>query len=80
MLSCNEGMFPRRSVSASFVPAELRRGFGLPTYEYQDACDAVEKLGQLSRDVDIPSMVKMMKQIVPEFISKNSRFSEYDAK
>ena len=50
------------------------------TYDYQDACDAVEKLGQLSRDVDIPSMVKMMKQIVPEFISKNSRFSEYDAK
>ena len=37
VLSCNEGMFPRRSVSASFVPAELRRGFGLPTYEYQDA-------------------------------------------
>ncbi len=50
------------------------------TYDYQDACDAVEKLGQLSRDVDIPAMVKMMKQIVPEFISKNSRFSEYDAK
>ena len=37
VLSCNEGMFPRRNVSASFVPAELRRGFGLPTYEYQDA-------------------------------------------
>ncbi|MCR4824128.1 MAG: PD-(D/E)XK nuclease family protein [Bacteroidales bacterium] len=37
LLSCNEGIFPRRSVSASFVPAELRRGFGLPTYEYQDA-------------------------------------------
>ena len=37
VLSCNEGMFPRRSVTASFVPAELRRGFGLPTYEYQDA-------------------------------------------
>lgn len=37
MLSCNEGMFPRRSVSSSFIPPELRRGFGLPTYEYQDA-------------------------------------------
>jgi RecB family exonuclease len=37
LLSCNEGVFPHRSVSASFVPAELRRGFGLPTYEYQDA-------------------------------------------
>lgn len=37
ILSCNEGVFPRRSVSASFVPPELRKGFGLPTYEYQDA-------------------------------------------
>lgn len=37
ILSCNEGIFPRRSVSSSFVPPELRRAFGLPTYEYQDA-------------------------------------------
>lgn len=37
ILSANEGMFPRRSVSSSFIPAELRKGFGLPTYEYQDA-------------------------------------------
>lgn len=37
LLSCNEGMFPRRSVSSSFIPPELRKGFGLPTYEYQDA-------------------------------------------
>lgn len=37
ILSCNEGVFPRRSVSSSFIPAELRRGFGLPSYEYQDA-------------------------------------------
>lgn len=37
ILSCNEGMFPRRSVSSSFIPAELRKGFGLPTYEFQDS-------------------------------------------
>ena len=37
ILSCNEGVFPRRSVSSSFVPPELRKGFGMPTYEYQDA-------------------------------------------
>lgn len=37
ILSCNEGMFPRRAVAASFIPPELRKGFGLPTYEYQDA-------------------------------------------
>ena len=37
ILSANEGVFPRRSVSSSFIPPELRKGFGLPTYEYQDA-------------------------------------------
>lgn len=37
ILSCNEGTFPRRSVSSSFIPPELRKGFDLPTYEYQDA-------------------------------------------
>ena len=37
ILSMNEGVFPRRSVSSSFIPPELRKGFGLPTYEYQDA-------------------------------------------
>ena len=37
ILSCNEGMFPRRNVSSSFIPPELRKAFFLPTYEYQDA-------------------------------------------
>ncbi|MBR5384286.1 MAG: PD-(D/E)XK nuclease family protein [Bacteroidales bacterium] len=37
IISANEGMFPRRNVSSSFIPPELRRGFELPTYEYQDA-------------------------------------------
>lgn len=37
ILSVNEGIFPRRSVSSSFIPPELRKGFGLPTYEFQDA-------------------------------------------
>lgn len=37
ILSCNEGIFPRHNVSASFIPHELRRAFGLPTYAEQDA-------------------------------------------
>ncbi len=37
ILSCNEGMFPRRNVSSSFIPPELRKGFEMPTYEFQDA-------------------------------------------
>lgn len=37
ILNCNESVFPRKNVASSFIPAELRRGFSLPTYEYQDA-------------------------------------------
>ena len=37
IFSANEGIFPRKSVSSSFIPPELRKGFGLPTYEFQDA-------------------------------------------
>lgn len=37
ILNANEDVFPRRSTRSSFVPPELRRAFGLPTYEDQDA-------------------------------------------
>ena len=37
LLSCNEGVFPARNTKPSFVPVELRKAFGLPTWEYQDA-------------------------------------------
>ena len=37
IMSANEGVFPRKSSSSSFIPSELRRSFGLPTNEYQDA-------------------------------------------
>lgn len=40
ILSCNEGKFPSRSVSNSFVPYNLRKGFGLPNYEFQDSISA----------------------------------------
>ncbi len=40
ILSANEGTFPKRSVSNSFIPYNLRKGFGLPTYEFQDAVSA----------------------------------------
>ena len=49
-------------------------------YEYESALEAVETLEDLSRQVDITTKVKLMKEIVPEFISKNSRFEELDKK
>ena len=47
-------------------------------YDYDDAVKAVDRLEALSRDVNIPDMVKLMKQIVPEYISNNSKYQEYD--
>lgn len=37
ILSFNEGTFPSRQGDSSFIPYNLRRGFGLPTYEHQDS-------------------------------------------
>lgn len=38
--SFNEGVFPAKSVTNSFIPYNLRRGFELPTTEHQDAITA----------------------------------------
>ena len=38
--SFNEGIFPAKSNSNSFIPYNLRRGFELPTTEHQDAITA----------------------------------------
>lgn len=48
-------------------------------YDYQSAQKAADELERLSRQVEINDMVRLMKQVVPEFISKNSRFEEMDA-
>lgn len=47
-------------------------------YDYQEACAACSQLESLAKRVQIPEMVRLMKQIVPEFKSKNSRFEELD--
>ena len=36
------------------------------------------ELEKLSRAVDVPDMVKLMKRTVPEFVSKNSKYEAYD--
>lgn len=38
--SFNEGVFPKKNTSNSFIPYNLRKGFGLPTAEYHDAISA----------------------------------------
>ncbi len=37
ILSFNEGSYPRTAHLHSFIPFNLRRGYGLPTFEQQDA-------------------------------------------
>ena len=47
-------------------------------YDYVDALSTTDELDRLSRIVEIPDMVRLMKQVVPEFISMNSEFEKYD--
>ena len=37
ILSSSEGAFPRKNVADTFIPYSIRKAFGLPTYEEQDA-------------------------------------------
>ena len=37
ILSMNEGIFPAKQTAGSLIPYNLRRGFGLPTFEHQDS-------------------------------------------
>ena len=47
-------------------------------YDYGEACGVAEELETLSRKVEIPDMIRLMKRTVPEFKSKNSKFEVYD--
>ena len=47
-------------------------------YDYNDAAQGVEQLRELAYNVKIIEMVKLMKQIVPEFKSQNSDFAKLD--
>ena len=49
-------------------------------YDYCDAVIAADELERLSREVEAIEMVKLMKRIVPEFISNNSCFEELDVR
>lgn len=49
LMSASEGVFPRKNFSASFIPADLRVAYGMPTYEYQDAVWAYYFYRMISR-------------------------------
>lgn len=48
------------------------------SYDYDTIADYVDKLHDMALNVEITDMVRMMKDIVPEFKSRNSRFEALD--
>ena len=52
----------------------------LREYDYSEAVKAVKELEQLAKRVETIDMVRLMKQMVPEFKSKNSKYEELDIK
>lgn len=53
ILSMNEGVFPLKKPTNSFIPYTLRRGFNLPTYEHQDSTYAYHFYRMISRAKNI---------------------------
>ncbi len=49
-------------------------------YSFAQALEYVNRLEELASQVDIPALVRLMKEIVPEYVSNNSDFEIYDKK
>lgn len=47
-------------------------------YDYSEVAEQITKLSSLAAQVDVPATVRLMKQIVPEYKSQNSRFEQFD--
>lgn len=60
------------------TPHERIRVARVREYNHEEATELVDKLEALSRAVKIDDMVRLMKESVPEFISKNSQFEKFD--
>ena len=53
ILSMNEGVFPGKNSKQSFIPYNLRKGFGLPTSEQRDAISAYHFYRLIQRAADV---------------------------
>lgn len=70
VLSNNENTLP--------TPHEKIRIAKVREYNYEVACHAACRLEELARNVEVTETVRLMKQIVPEFKSQNSKFCSFD--
>ncbi|MEY8708958.1 nucleoside-diphosphate sugar epimerase/dehydratase [Bacteroides faecichinchillae] len=71
LLSTEENTLPTSNKKIKI--AKVRR------YEYNDVLEAYADFENLARNVEIMNTVTLMKKILPEFISKNSRFEVLDS-
>jgi len=69
-LSTEENTLPTSNKKIKI--AKVRR------YEYNDILESYADFEILARNVEIMDTVALMKRIVPEFISRNSRFEILD--
>lgn len=47
-------------------------------YDYDEVTKVVDELEDLSKKIEVDKMVKLMKQFIPEFKSRNSEFERFD--
>ncbi len=59
ILSLNEGVLPKKSVSPSFIPMNLRYAYHLPTYEHSDSLFAYYFYRLLHRAENVTLVYKM---------------------
>ena len=80
-ISVNEGILPKVSVSSSFIPYNLRKGFGLPTIENQDAIYAYYfyRLIQRAENINIIYNAEQNENSTGE-ISRYIKQLEYESK
>ena len=62
------------------TPHERIRIARVRDYPYNQACQYTERLNEFVRQADVPALIRLMKEIVPEYISNNSEFEAYDNK
>ena len=70
ILSCEENTVPTSNEKIRI--ARVRR------YDYQEIIETYQTFEKLARNVEIMATVSLMKKIIPEFISQNSRFEVLD--
>ena len=70
VLSCEENTIPTSNEKIRI--AKVRR------YDYHEIIETYQSFEKLARNVEIINTVSLMKEVIPEFISQNSKFEVLD--